>query len=143
MALPEYIQQVFVRDLGRVIDNLDRLRVITQTVIGWVLFAPSCVSHTGTNHAFDATELGIRTPESAQCKCRDFGLGRHGGIYGWYRAIGDEPIFGQFHCISLLGVSKSFPLIPFIFCAFEALPEDLGTHSKPFRDNCFSLNFNH
>jgi hypothetical protein len=71
VAIPESLEQFFIRDPGRVVVNLNRLRVIAKIVIGRVLFCPPCVPDTGANDTRDTPEPGVRSPESAKSKgCR-------------------------------------------------------------------------
>jgi hypothetical protein len=83
VAIPEGFQQFFIRDPGRVVVNLNRLRVITKIVISRVLFCPPRISDTGANDTRGTPEPGVGSPESAQCKGCRFGLQGHGTVYGW------------------------------------------------------------
>ena len=72
MAIPERVQQFFIRDLGWIKVNLNRFSVIAQIVIGGVLLRSPCIPNTGTNDTRDTPEPGVRSPESAKRKCCHF-----------------------------------------------------------------------
>ena len=56
---------------ARVIIYFDTLRMITQSMVGRVIFIAASIPNPCTNHPFDASKLGIRTPKSAKSKrCR-------------------------------------------------------------------------
>ncbi len=84
MALPENLQQLFIRDLGGIIVEPDGLGMIAQIMISGALSCSSRISHPGVHHAFEDPEPGVRTPESPQGKSRGFGFGRGGSINGGY-----------------------------------------------------------
>jgi hypothetical protein len=65
MAFPEYLQQVLVCDLVRVVVDLNGLGVIAQVIIGWAFLRSPGVSYTGTDNSFYNPEPGVRPPESA------------------------------------------------------------------------------
>src|SRR5208282_6189332 len=76
MALPENRQQLFIRDLGGIIVELDGLSVIPKIMISGTPFRSSRISHPGAHHAFEDPEPGVRTPESPQGEGSGFGFGR-------------------------------------------------------------------
>ncbi len=71
MAIPERVQQFFIRDPSWIEVNLNRFSVIAQIVISGVLFRSPCIPDTGANDTSDTPEPGVRSPESAKSKgCR-------------------------------------------------------------------------
>lgn len=81
MTAPEDIQEFLVRDLGRIIINLDCLGMIAEVVIGGVFCGTTRIANAGSNDAIDAAKLGIWTPESAQGKGRRFRITRRFEVY--------------------------------------------------------------
>jgi len=61
---------------------LNRLRVITEAVIGRVLLCPTCIPDSGSHYPVDAPELGVRPPESAKGDSRRLTPGRSRPIHG-------------------------------------------------------------
>lgn len=68
MVLPEDIEELLVRDPAGVVDDLNRLRVVAEIVIGRVLLGAACVAYQGRKDTVDLPEPGIRSPESAQAE---------------------------------------------------------------------------
>jgi hypothetical protein len=72
MAAPEDIQELLVRDPGRIIINLNCLGMIPEVVICGFFCGTTRIADAGSNDTIDASKLGIWTPESAQGKGRRF-----------------------------------------------------------------------
>ena len=68
MTDPEEIRQFAVGYLSGIKFNLDRLGMISQIIVGGIVFCSSRVSDTSAYNAFDNPEPGIGTPESAERK---------------------------------------------------------------------------
>ena len=85
MITPEDVQKVVVRDLSGIIIDLDRLRVVTQTVIRRGFFLTAGIAHARSDHALQTPEPGVGPPKSAQGEGGRCGLKRRGGIDGRYR----------------------------------------------------------
>ena len=66
MALPEIMQQVGVSNAFRIIIDLNRLRVIAEMMIGWMIAFPARVPHPGADNAFNDPEPGVRPPKSPE-----------------------------------------------------------------------------
>ena len=81
VAAPEYIDQITVRNRIRIKCDLNRLGVVTRVVVSGALFCSPGVPDTGPRDPFDAPELSIGTPESAECEGGDLCMGcRRGGL---------------------------------------------------------------
>ena len=102
VALPENIQQPAIRDLGRIIVNLDRFAMVPQVVIGGILGCSSCVSNPGPNNAVNAPELSIRTPKSAQGKGGCLHLCWHVEVHRRWENRVHQTAFCCFHLIPLI-----------------------------------------
>jgi len=83
---PEDVQKVPVRDLGGIIIELDRLRVVTKTVIRRGLFRTAGKANARSDDTLQAPEPGVGPPKSAQGERGRCGLKRCGGIEGRYRS---------------------------------------------------------
>ena len=76
MTVPENIQQLAVGYYRRVVDNFNRLAVITEAVIGGIIFGTPRITDTGTDDTLKTPEPGVGTPESAQSEGCRLGQGR-------------------------------------------------------------------
>ena len=88
VALPEHVQERFIRYQNRVIIDLDRLGMLPQVMIRGIRCGPARITHTSSNDSLETPEPGVRTPESAQGKRRRICFIRRCGVYGWNRASG-------------------------------------------------------
>jgi len=64
VSTPEHIEEIRVGDHLGIVVYLDRLRVITYTVVGRIYSRAPGVSDPGTNNPRQLPKLGIRSPES-------------------------------------------------------------------------------
>ena len=101
MAAPKDIQEFLVRDLGRIIINLDCLGMIAEVVICGVLCGTTRIANAGSNDTIDAPKLGIWPPESTQCKGRGFRIMWCFEVYGGNSQILARIAFCQFHIVPL------------------------------------------
>ncbi len=88
MACPEGIKQLLVGYLRRVIVDLDGFSMVTEIMVGGVLFGPARVPHARSDHACQTPEPGVWSPESTHgksCRCHLFRLLRIDQRLGWYR----------------------------------------------------------
>jgi hypothetical protein len=82
MTAPKDVQQLLVRDDGRIVVDLDGFGVIAEAVIRGVWRGAPRVSYPGAPNAMNGPELGIRTPKSAQGKGGSLRFGGNFNIYG-------------------------------------------------------------
>jgi hypothetical protein len=61
---PEHVEQLRVRDDFGIVVDLDRLRIIPDSLVGRILSGASGVSDPGPNDPGQLPKLGIRSPES-------------------------------------------------------------------------------
>ena len=87
MALPEYVQQLPVCDMCRVVDNLDCLAVVAEAVVGGIVFGAARISYTGADYTVYAPEPGVGPPESAHGECSRLGYLRYLCVERRYRDI--------------------------------------------------------
>ena len=83
VILPEDVQKVVVGNLGGVVIDLDRLRVVTQAVVCRRVICTASIAHAGPHHTLQTPEPGVGPPESAQSEGGCCGLKRFGSIDGW------------------------------------------------------------
>src|SRR5690606_28400501 len=66
--VPEDVEQFLVRDLRRIVDDLDRFRMsgaaARHLVIGRVRYLATDISRHGGDYAFDLVEIGLDAPEA-------------------------------------------------------------------------------
>lgn len=84
VCLPKNFQQFLKSDLGRVVHDLQTLRVAglpaTDFLIGWVFDLAARVSGGDLDHALQGGENGLRAPEATVGQGGDL-CGREGGIF--------------------------------------------------------------
>ena len=66
VACEEDLEQLLVRDHARVEVELHGLGVVAEVVVCGVELGPAGIADPGPYHSFEAPELGLRAPESAQ-----------------------------------------------------------------------------
>jgi hypothetical protein len=64
MSAPEHIEELRVRDDPGIVVDLDRLRVIPDSLVGRILSGAPRISDPGPNDPGQLPKLGIRSPES-------------------------------------------------------------------------------
>src|SRR5262245_18048190 len=76
-VVPQHVDHLLVADLGRVVDDLDRLGMsgaaVRDLLVAGIDAAPADIARGGADHAFDLVEVGFHAPEAAA------GEGRLGG----------------------------------------------------------------
>ena len=68
MVFPEDLQEMLIRDPGRVVIDLDRLAMIAQVMVSGIFRRSAGITNTGTDDARETPEPGVRAPKSAQGK---------------------------------------------------------------------------
>jgi len=74
VAAPKHIEKFRVGNKIGVIIDLNRLRMIPDTVVGWIFGGTAGVADTSADNSRHLPKLGIRSPESPQCKGGGFDL---------------------------------------------------------------------
>src|SRR5439155_13189764 len=68
VVVPEHVEELFVGDLGRVVDDLDRLGMAgaaaADVIIGRIGELPASIARGGADDAFDLVEIGLNAPEA-------------------------------------------------------------------------------
>lgn len=88
MAVPVDVEQSVVSDDRGIVVYLNGLTVIAQVTVGGVRSCAPSVADTGADNAGKTPELGVGTPESAQCKGCRLGAIRCVGIDGRCNLLG-------------------------------------------------------
>jgi hypothetical protein len=65
VIIPEQLQNIFERNLRRVVVNLNSFSMITKAAVGRVLGASTGITNPGAVYSFRLPEPGIRAPKSA------------------------------------------------------------------------------
>ena len=84
MALPENIKQLVITDMIRVKVDLDRLGMVSNRAVTWVVRSTPGISDSRPDDALNNPELGFGTPKSAQPEGRSLEQGRYVFIDWWY-----------------------------------------------------------
>ncbi len=82
VTVPEKIQQLFEGDQPGVVLYQNRFRMISQVMIGGMIFCPPGIACPGAEYPFQKPEPGVRSPESSHPEERLVPFGRLPEIYG-------------------------------------------------------------
>ncbi len=88
MAAPEDLEQVFIGYPGRVVIDLEALRMVAEGTVGRIGFRSARVPDSCTDDAGEAPEPGVRPPESARGEGCGSDLPRHDEIDQRFRNSG-------------------------------------------------------
>ena len=134
VGFPEAFEKIAVRDHFRVIVYPDAFRMVSQAMVRRIQFRSSGIADPCANNAFDAPELGIGTPESAQRERRRFDRFRSGGIYGRWNS---HPV----GCCSFCTSFHSYTSLFYRFISEEPRyePQNYKTHTKQQRPSSYTM----
>src|SRR5271157_4155920 len=134
VGFPEAFDQIAIRDHFRVIVYLNAFRMVSQAMVRRIQFRSSGIADPCAHNAFDAPELGIGTPESAQRERRRFDCSRSGDIYGRWNShpIGCCSLYTSFHSYTSL-------LCRFIGEEPRYEPQNYKTHTKQQRPSSYTM----
>jgi len=95
VAAPEIPQQIIVGDELWIIINGNGLGVVTHCVVAGLCLGAARVTHSCAKHAFETSELGVRTPESSNAKGSGLVADLRAFLVQWQTLSGDFAVLGD------------------------------------------------